>query len=158
MYDTIIVPLDGSAHAEAALPAAIEEARRHRATIVLLNVVTRPEAPAADPHVQHGGPRRCAEAWCAESVAAATEAGRRYLESVGERYVLPPLTAIRVVAGEPVRRILAEVGYWPRPLLVITTGDVSGNARTPLSEVARRLLVDGSAPVLGVRHCAVDAA
>jgi nucleotide-binding universal stress UspA family protein len=160
MYDTIIVPLDGSAHAEAALPAAIEEARRHRATIVLLHVVARPEAPVADPHVQHGGPLRSAAVavWCEAELTAATEAGRQYLESVRTRFLLSPLMVIRVVVGEPVRRILTEAGYWPRPLLVVTTGDDTGEHRTPLSEVARRLLVDGSTPVLGVRQSVTDAA
>ena len=43
MFETVIVPLDGSPHAECALPYAIDEARRHQATMVLLHVIPRPE-------------------------------------------------------------------------------------------------------------------
>lgn len=39
MFRKILVPLDGSSLAEKALPFAEEEARAHRASLVLLRVV-----------------------------------------------------------------------------------------------------------------------
>ena len=43
MFETVIVPLDGSPHAEFAIPYAIDEARRHQAKMVLIHVIPRPE-------------------------------------------------------------------------------------------------------------------
>ena len=49
-------------------------------------------------------------------------------------------------------RIQAEVEAWPDSLLVLTTGDCTGDECPPLSETARRLLRTGRVPILGVRR------
>jgi nucleotide-binding universal stress UspA family protein len=53
MFDTVIAPLDGTPHAEVALPYAIDEARRHGAAMVLMHVVPRPE-PCTSPARRSG--------------------------------------------------------------------------------------------------------
>ncbi|MDF2745412.1 MAG: Universal stress protein family [Actinomycetia bacterium] len=155
MFATVLVPLDMSRHAEAALPIALEEARRHHARLVLLHVVPRPEPAVPAPHLGRGGPYLhplYPVAWSAQELAdEAAEAGV-YLEVVKLRYGLPPDTSVQLVVGEPVMRIQAEVDAWPDPLLVLTTGDCTGDQCPPLSETVRRLLVFGRVPILGVRH------
>ena len=150
MHDTIIVPLDGSEHAEFALPIAIDETQRNCASLLLLHVVPRPEASTQ--RVSHGGPSVRPPQWSGHELDEAVRLGHRYLERVKQRCRLSPETMVTVVVGEPVKRILAEAERRPRSLIVLTTGDACGNACPPLSEVARRVLVAGSVPVLGVRH------
>lgn len=149
MYDHVIVPLDGTSHAESAIPLAAEEARRYRATLVLFHVVPRPEPPMRTEI--HGGPVIRPIEWPAADLQEGLELGRRYLEQVHQRYCLPPDTVLTVVVGEPVHRILAEAERRSRSLVVLTTGDMTADVCPPLSEVARRVLVAGTAPVLGVR-------
>ena len=138
MFDTIIIPLDMSAQAEAAIPVAVEEARRHRARLVLLHVISPSQLSSGEADVRAQGTAR-------------EDAARAYLEGVRQRFGLPANTAMRIVVGEPVTRIQAEVDAWPRGLLVMTTGDAADRERLPLGEVARRLLVSGRVPVLGIR-------
>jgi len=47
MFQRILVPLDGSAHAERALPLAARIARASRGSVTLLHVVTHPIDAAA---------------------------------------------------------------------------------------------------------------
>ncbi|HVL24350.1 MAG TPA: universal stress protein [Thermomicrobiales bacterium] len=152
MFQTIIVPLDASLHAEAALPYAIDEARRHGAMLVLLHVVPRPEPPVPPPRVQLGGPTIRPPSWPERDVANAAEAACGYLDRVVRQYLLPPGTVSRVVVGEPSKRVIAEARAWPGALVVMTTGDCAAHPRPALSEVARQVLLSGTVPVLGIRH------
>jgi nucleotide-binding universal stress UspA family protein len=154
MFDTIIVPLDMSRHAEEALPFAIEEARHHDARLVLLQVIPRPELPETSTQIHRGGPAPKAQVWPERALADATAVADTYLRQLTRRYDLAPDTVTRIVVGEPARRIRAEVDAWPWAMIVLTTGDCTDHPRTPLSEVARQLLVSGEAPILGVRHIA----
>jgi nucleotide-binding universal stress UspA family protein len=148
---TIIVPLDASLHAEAALSFAADEARRHGATLVLLHVIPRPEPPVPSARVQLGGP--CVRhPRCPSRDVAVAEAACGYLDGVVGRHRLPPGTVTRVVMGEPAKRMIAEAEAWPDALLVMTTCDCASHPRAPLSEVARQALHSGKVPVLGVRH------
>ena len=149
MFRTILVPLDGSSHAERALPYAIEEARHHRAGLVLIHVIPRPEPCTST--VRRSGPLPWRAAWPEAEIAAAERAGSRYLDGVIGRHGLPPGTETRIAVGDPVRRLSIEAASHDLPLLVMTTGDTTGGGTPPLSEVARRLLVGGTIPVLGVR-------
>jgi nucleotide-binding universal stress UspA family protein len=154
MFDTIIVPLDMSRHAEEALPFAIEEARHHDARLVLLQVIPRPELPETAPQIHRCGPAPKAQAWPERALAEATAVAATYLSQLTRRYDLAPDTVTRIVVGEPARRIRAEVDAWPKAMVVLTTGDCTDHPRSPLSEVARQLLVSGQAPILGIRHTA----
>lgn len=150
MFNTVIVPLDGSAHAEAALPFARDEAARHDAGIVLVHVVYRPE-----PHptvVSHGGPLPPVFPWPTKDGERKVERAARYLTEAIARHGLEAGTQKRVPCGETVPRILAEAARCDSPLIVLTTGDPTGGARPPVSEVARRLMLNGRVPVLAVRN------
>lgn len=150
MYDTVILPLDGSLHAEFALPLAVDEARRHHATLVLLYVLPHPDSQEGP--VDRGGPSVRPADGSGRELDEAMEEGRRYLAQVKERCRLVPEPEAKVVVGEPVERILAECGRRRRPLIVMTTGDVPQTPSSPLSEVARRVLIAGTVPVLGVHR------
>jgi nucleotide-binding universal stress UspA family protein len=150
MFETVIIPLDGAAHAEFALPYGREEAFRHAARVVLIHVVPRPELPPTP--IAHGGPAPSRPVWPAAELADEERSWLAYLEGVRERFGLPENVRTVVAVGDPVRHILAEARKHPRPLIVVTTGDAAAGVWPPLSEVARRLMVAGGVPVLAVRE------
>ncbi len=150
MFDTILVPLDGSPHAEAALPYAAAEARYHGAELVLLRVVLRPEPCLSEP--SHGGPLPWRPSWPAAEIDAAKRQAAQYLARVIKHDHLPATTPLRVAVGDPYLRISIEAVQFRQPLVVMTTGDGTLSVRPPLREVPRRLMVAGAVPVLGVRH------
>jgi nucleotide-binding universal stress UspA family protein len=148
MFETVIVPLDGSPHAEGAIPYAIEEARRHQATMVMVHVIPRPE-PCTN-QMRRSGPLPWQGEWPAEEIATATREARAYLQEVVSRFALDPGTRVSIAVGDPGVRIAAEAARYPRPLVVMLTGDRTREAHPPLSLVASYLLIAGTIPVLGI--------
>jgi nucleotide-binding universal stress UspA family protein len=152
MFATVIVPLDGSAHAEVALAYGVGEARRHDARLVLMRVIPFPE-----PWVRldsHGGPAPLPMAWPPTELAAAKRQATAYLHEVRRRYGLGGDVSLVVAVGEPAKQLLAEVRRRPTPLLVLTTGETAPHHQ--LSDVVHELLTAGTVPVLGVRPQATD--
>ena len=143
MFGTILVPLDGTAVAEAAVPYAADEALRHGCSLVLVRVIPRPEPPPG--HPSHGGPALPPPAWSPAELAQAQQDARAYLESVVRTYGLPPTTELVTVVGDPLTRLLAEIQRRPAPLVVIGVAP-----HRPFGETGRRLLLSGAAPVLRV--------
>jgi nucleotide-binding universal stress UspA family protein len=124
MYNRILVPLDGSAAAEAALPRAEALARLGSSTIYLLRA-TLPE----------------------EEVAAAA-----YLDLVAEGLrergrVVETLP----VPGEPAEMIVWETTHRHVDVIVMSTHGQSGRGRGVLGSVADRVLHRTSRPVLLVQ-------
>ena len=150
MFETVIVPLDGSAHAELALSYGRDEASRHGARIVLIHVLPCPDQPPTS--IARGGPRSAAPVWPAAELDAEQRTRLAYLDDVRERFALPENTRTVVAFGDPTRRILDEAQKLPHPLIVMTTGDATGSACPPLSDVARRAMIAGSVPILAVRE------
>jgi nucleotide-binding universal stress UspA family protein len=150
MFETVIVPLDGSPHAEFAIPYAIDEARRHQAKIVLVHVIPRPEP--CQSIVRRSGPLPWQGAWPAEEIGPATRTAEAYLQGVVTRYGLDPTTSLCVAVGDPGVRVVAEAKRHKRPLVVMLTGDSTRESRPPLILVARYLLIAGTVPVLGIRQ------
>ncbi|MEA2525997.1 MAG: hypothetical protein QOF73_3224 [Thermomicrobiales bacterium] len=149
MFATVIVPLDGSTHAELALPFAIDETGRHGARLLLVRVLSRPEPCIATRN--HGGPAPVIPTWPPRELDDAERRSIAYLRDVCRRFGLGIDTRLVVAVGDPGARLLAEAGMHPRPLVVLTTGDAA-NPRSPLSGLARRLLTADSIPVLAVRQ------
>ena len=149
MFGTVIVPLDGSAHAEAAIPYARDEAARHNAELVLAHIVFRPERCATT--VQRGGPLPPVFPWPTREGEQKVRRANHYLAETIERYGLGPNARGVVLVGELIPRILAEASLHDRPVIVLTTGDASGDEKPPVSTVATRLMVNGTVPVLAVR-------
>ena len=151
MFETVIVPLDGSPHAERALPVAIDEARRHGAAIVLLHVIARPES--CDTQRRRSGPWQ--GAWPAAEIADAERRAHQYLSGVATRFHLGPTTARRVLVGHPGYRIATEACRYARPLIVLTTGDPTAEP-FQRSHVLAYLVARGNVPILGVCAAAQD--
>jgi nucleotide-binding universal stress UspA family protein len=148
MFETVIVPLDGSPHAEFAIPYAIDEARRHQATMVLLHVIPRPEPCPSS--VRRSGPVRWQGEWPFEDLDAAKRDAEAYLRDVVTRFALAPETTLCVMVGDPGVRVAAEVTRHEQPVVVMLTGDSSRARRPPLSLVTRYLLSASAVPVLTI--------
>lgn len=126
----VVLPLDGSATAERALPIAATLAR---ALGLPLHVVVVAEAGTED---EGAAAKRRRAAACAEGAAA--RLGAEGLAAVGE-----------VRAGEPVAELLATLR--PGDLIVMTTHGGGGAQRWVIGGVAERLVRRAPAPVLLVR-------
>jgi len=150
MFDTVIVPLDGSPHAEFAIPFAIDEARRHGATLLLIHVIPRPE-PCTVTN-RRSGPLPWQGEWPFEDLDTARRDARAYLQNVVTRFALDPKSAVRVEVGDPAVRVAAAARGQPGPLVVMLTGDCTREACPPLSLVASYLMIAGAVPVLGIRQ------
>ena len=150
MFETVIVPLDGSPHAEFVMPYAIEEARRHGAKLVLMHVIPRPEPCAST--IRRSGPLPWQGEWPAEEIDPAKRGAYAYLQGVVARFALDPETTLGVAVGDPGVRVATEAKRHARPLVVMLTGDSTRDARPPLSLVAKYLLIAGAVPVLGIRQ------
>jgi nucleotide-binding universal stress UspA family protein len=150
MFETMIVPLDGSPHAEVVLPYAIDEAGRHGATIVLIHVIPRPEPCTS--LVRRSGPLPWQGEWPFEDLEENKQDANDYLRGVVRRYALDPDTPLCVAVGDPGVRVAAEAARRPQPLVVVLTGDRTREAHPSLSLVTSRLLVAGAVPVLSIRQ------
>jgi nucleotide-binding universal stress UspA family protein len=139
MARSILVPLDGSRLAEAALPYATLLARALGASVALLHVLER-DAPG-----RVHGDRHLSGAAEAESYLAAQEAGLRR----------EGLTATHHVHGGPVKRVARSIGAHRSELscdlAVVCTHGGGGAGRLLLGSVGQRVLAEGRIPVLVVR-------
>lgn len=142
MYAKILVPLDRSAGAEAALAVAADLARGNGAVIRLLHVAPSPVAIVAEGRV----------------VAYADQESER-LRHDAEVYLrgaaaglghLPVEHAVRF--GEPVEEILQEAREWGADLIAMATHGRSGVTRLVVGSVAETVLRRSEVPVLLVRH------
>lgn len=140
MIRKILVPLDGSAMAEAALPQAIAVARACQAEIVLVRVL---DANGGRP----GG--------LADSVSwrlARSEAGS-YLEGVGAKLREQGVSARRSVAeGDAAEEILRLVKEQGIDLVVLCAHGHSGAHGFRLGRTSQKLLSSAGASVLLVRR------
>lgn len=151
MYSQILVPLDGSAFAEHALPAAIAISRLTKATIHLVRV----HEQSATRYASRGRP---------------DELSRRqeleYLHIVAARAIAAGSNAVvtTVVDGWPPSAIEREVARTGADLVVITDRGHSGLATRCLGAVSDTLVRQSRIPVLVMRasdraidleHCAL---
>ena len=132
------MPFDGSPHAEFAIPYAIDEARRHQATMVLLHIISRPEPCTRT--VRRSGPVPWQDEWPFEDLTSVKRDAEAYLQEVVTRFVLDPGTTLSVAVGDPGLRVAAEVTRHAQPVVVMLTGDSTRERRPPLSLVTRYLL------------------
>ncbi len=143
-WNTLLVPLDGSPLAEAALPYAVTIARASGARVLLLTVL---ESEPMRALVVGGDERQRAqieEAWRspAEGYLAAVAA------RLGARHVRAEYKA---VIGDPVDQILAEAEEERATMIVMATHGRSGLQRLLLGSVADKVMRMSSRPVLLIR-------
>ena len=148
MFRSVIVPLDGSLSAEAAIPYAADQANRHGAALVLVRVVARPELWPGS--LDRGGPLRRAPVWPVAEVAAEERQGFAYLNDVARRFGLPDGTVAVVPIGDPCLRLSAVLRRRPAALAVVAER-AGGRSAATRGGLVHRLLRSGVAPVLAVR-------
>jgi nucleotide-binding universal stress UspA family protein len=136
--EKVLVPLDGSLLAEAALPRAVELAQNSQARLLLLRAVEAHTLPGADP---------------TEAQIKVVSEAEDYLTSVGER-----------LAAQGVRDVETSVWYGPAAyaiveaarlhkvdLIAMTTHGRSGLGRLIVGSVAESVLRGTTTPILLTR-------
>lgn len=134
MYRTILVPLDGSAFSERALPMATALARAMGANMVLMRAASASAFPGADP----------TEAQC-----QAVEEAQAYLSALATGLSGQGLSVkMATPYGDAAEAILLEIGLRGVDLVVMCTHGRSGLGRWIYGSVAEKVLAHSPAPVL----------
>lgn len=145
-FETVIVPLDGSPHDDVAIPAALDEAMRHNARLILLFVVERPQVVTTS--VDIGGPLPQPALHEDESVRAETAEATDYLNTLRHRYHLFANVDLVVLSGDPVLQIEAEAVRARDPLVVISIEPLAQAAPHTRFDRASRLISHGQLQLL----------
>ena len=153
MYDRILVPLDGSALAEEALPHAKEMARKFGAAIVLFQAVM-PLAEIAAGNADDSPAPETAESIerAGRQLAAMTAEGRRYLDSVAAQLQQEGIgTSTWLAEGRPASAILECAKEHAVALIAMSTHGRGGLGRLVFGSVADAVLRNSHLPILLVR-------
>jgi nucleotide-binding universal stress UspA family protein len=145
MYKEILVPLDGSELAEAAVPHALELAKAFGAQVALFSVVepigVYPQPGVVGPVVS-----------IAVNVEEEMENIRQYLEKVADRLKAEGIRVQRVVReGDPASLICDYAQESKADVIVMSTHGRSGIQRWVYGSVADRVLRGAKIPVLLIR-------
>jgi nucleotide-binding universal stress UspA family protein len=151
VYSTVLVALDGSREAAAALPHALAIARRVAARIVLLRVIPAGEV--------EGPPYVSVEQRDRQSRRSQAEG---YLEGLRKILVKEGVPTQTIIAdGPPAKAILAAAQALEEPIVVLTAIGRSGrrlNSNGGLGETALEVLAAANVPVLLIRGSGEDVA
>jgi nucleotide-binding universal stress UspA family protein len=134
----IMVPLDGSTLAEAALDTARALARASGGQIVLMRAARARLAPGADP---------------TEAEVRVVEEATAYLDGVKARLLAlgQPDVATAVWYGLPAACVVEAAEFYAVDLIVMTTHGRSGLGRLVMGSVAEAVLRSTTVPILVVR-------
>jgi nucleotide-binding universal stress UspA family protein len=140
---TLVVALDGSEAAEAALPTAAQLAADVRAKLVLVSVLPKPgQLVYAEgigvPHSQEDSERSQREA-------------QAYLESVASQVGAELVLSATLRLGDPATEIVATAELHEAAAVVMATHGRTGVMRTLLGSVAGQVVHTGRLPVVLVR-------
>lgn len=135
MYDSVLVPTDGSDGTDEAVTHAIDIAEQYGATLHTVYVVesTRTnETPGDDP------------------LGRVRDAGQNAVDRVAERARSAGVTAVEasVARGVPANEILAYVEDHGVDVTVMATAGRSGESRALLGSVAESVVRESPVPVL----------
>jgi nucleotide-binding universal stress UspA family protein len=135
---TILVPLDGSLGAEAALNPAVELARETGAKVVLLRAAEAHTLPLAD---------------VITAQVTVMRETQEYLAAVRERVLSAGVKDADVSAwyGAPVEAIVEAARYRRADLIVMSSHGRSGLARLVVGSVTEQVLRTTRVPVLVIR-------
>lgn len=151
MIRTILVPLDGTAFAEAALSYVAREGLDREATIVLLRAVPLPTLPYPLDPVMGAFPSYPPAALLDQQEHAAAVAWRealQYLRLVKRRYLQGRACRVVVREGDPAQAITEAAAAEGVDLIVMATHGRSGIDRLVRGSVAWRVLQRATVPVL----------
>ncbi|MGA2495299.1 MAG: universal stress protein [Roseiarcus sp.] len=146
-YRRLLVPLDGSSHAESVLPGAIRLARAEHAELVLVHVVPIPELTEVDPLEEEAIELR-------ERLIQRNErVGQEYLDRIRARENGGFTIRTLLLRGADVRTGLIRAIAEEAPDLVLIAAH--GRARrldVPFGSVTNHLIAHSSVPLLIVRR------
>lgn len=143
-FGTILVPHDGSALADSALPYASVLARATGASVELLRVLEE-----LKPIYDVGGHELI---WIDPSQPRAELKSPDFLGPAVERLADDGVVAKTVVrVGDPRTEILAEAGSLDRPLILLASHGRGGLTRMVMGSVASRVLQLSKCPVMLIR-------
>jgi len=147
MFQKILIPLDGSPLAEAALPYVMPIAKAYGSQVVLANVVAPPsvEFEGDFTGIQHPYLDQLTEE------AKIWAAG--YLQKVADRLAQAQVSVLRqdVLVGSPAALLISQIKRHAVDLVAIATHGRSGLGRVLLGSVADNLLHSTDVPLLVVR-------
>lgn len=135
---TILVPLDGSVVAEAALTPAVDLARTWGARLVLLRAAEAHTGPLTDPIEAQVHVMREAEEYLAAAQARVKAAGVAEVE-------------LSAWYGPPAEAIVEAARHRHADLIVMSSHGRSGVARLVLGSVAESVLRATAVPILLIR-------
>ena len=140
----IVVPLDGSELAEAALPVAREFAATFGGHIVLIGAVPRPgDLVAAQGHVA---------TYVGDDYVALQADAQNYLNGIASQLTADRLSvAVSVRSGNPAQEIAATASEHGAAAVVMASHGRTGLVRTILGSVAGQTLHHSPCPVLLIR-------
>ncbi len=142
-FDTIIVPLDGSALAEQVLPHVVALAGPLRLKVLLVRVTP----PAEDYYRYMEYPVATYEDLPKQMDAAAVQ----YLHEVNEKLSQQGVVVERLLHGDPASAIVDLAHETPNSLVAMTSHGRSGLGRWLLGSVADRVVRHSGGPVLLIR-------
>ena len=151
MFSTIVVPLDGSDAAAAALPVAREMARRFDARLHLVQVVDTGAAALALGANAAAGALTDPSAITGQ-VDARVEVAKSYLSAVAEQLVDAGLSAdYNVQGGSAGNGIIAAAAETGADLIVMSSHGHTGLGRLLLGSVTDHVVRNATTPVVVVR-------
>jgi len=142
MFHTILVPLDGSARAERAIPVAAQLVRATGGTLILLHV--------ASFRVEYGPYLAHTPLYTVETELAYA---KDYLDHVVERHTMTDIQVCKeALPGIAAQTILAIVERRHVDLLVLCSHGYTGIKRWALGSVAQKIARQSPVPVLVLRE------
>jgi nucleotide-binding universal stress UspA family protein len=146
MYQTILVPVDGSMRAEAILSHVEHIAKRDNAKVVFLKVEEEPVMLGRDEVID-------VEKYHAE-FEKQKEGSRVYLTRLQARFGEHGIKAeVRLAYGSVVKAILKAAADTNSNLIAMATHGISGLARVSYGSVAAGVLQAAELPILLIRSC-----
>lgn len=138
MFQSILVPLDGSDYSERALATGLELARLSGASLTLVTVIlSYPQAHVPQVERLDDLARERAEAYLAPFIEGARNAGFDVAGRVGH--------------GNPADEIVRAARERNADLIVMSTHGIGATGRHALGSAAMKVLQDADCPVLMVR-------
>ena len=141
---TVVLALDSSELAEAAIPAATQLVRLLHGRLVLVGVVPKAGDLVAGPGM--------IVTYVGDEYARWLDEARQYLDRIAERIAANGLTAETVVrTGDAAAEVVAVANDYEAALIVMATHGRTGLARAFLGSVAGQVVARGPVPVLLIR-------
>lgn len=149
-YHRLLVPLDGSRRASAALPIATALVQAHSAELVLVHVVNKPEMARYMPLTQEDTDL------INRVVERNEEEGNKYLDQI--RSHLPANVQTRLLVSDNVAATLQAFSEQEQiDLLILSAHGYSGEAKWPYGSVTNRFISDGTLPLLIIQDLPYEA-